>query len=139
MSAAAQLRKQYIGPADSKEAQTSLNPLRHSPGTAQQSASDWQVWVQYPFCSCVKHVTWPWRAAASSVEKHWAAVAQDWPACPVSGLPPVELLLEQAGHKAVLSQPAMTRGRAHKVGDTTGASLSIGAGEEQERDQPCPG
>jgi hypothetical protein len=38
MSAGAQLIKQYIGPADSKDAQTSLK--WHSPGAVQQSASD---------------------------------------------------------------------------------------------------
>jgi hypothetical protein len=46
MSAASQPRKQYICPEDSNDAHTSLKPGAHSPGTAQQSVSDWQVWVQ---------------------------------------------------------------------------------------------
>jgi hypothetical protein len=46
MSDGEQATKQYIGLVDSKEAQTSLKLPRHSPGTAQQSVSDWQVWVQ---------------------------------------------------------------------------------------------
>jgi hypothetical protein len=46
MSDASQPRKQYICPDDSKDAQTSLKPARHSPGTAQQLASDWHVCVQ---------------------------------------------------------------------------------------------
>jgi hypothetical protein len=40
MSEDAQLRKQYIFPDDSNEAQTSGSAFGHSPGTAQQSASD---------------------------------------------------------------------------------------------------
>jgi len=46
MSDASQLRKQYICPDDSKDAHTSSNPATHSPGTVQQSASDWHVCVQ---------------------------------------------------------------------------------------------
>jgi hypothetical protein len=46
MSAGSQLKKQYIWPDDSNDAQTSLNPARHSPGTAQQSASVVHVCVQ---------------------------------------------------------------------------------------------
>jgi hypothetical protein len=46
MSVALQLRKQYICAVDSKEAQTSLNPVLHSPGTAQQSLSAVHVCVQ---------------------------------------------------------------------------------------------
>jgi hypothetical protein len=45
-SEAAHATKQYIWPLDSNDAQTSLKLPRHSPGTVQQSASDWQVWVQ---------------------------------------------------------------------------------------------
>jgi hypothetical protein len=44
-----QLKKQYFGAVDSNDAQTCAKPVRHSPGTAQQSASDWQVCEQYPF------------------------------------------------------------------------------------------
>jgi hypothetical protein len=46
MSAAAQLKKQYICAVDSNDAQTSLKPARHSPGTAQQSASEVHACVQ---------------------------------------------------------------------------------------------
>jgi hypothetical protein len=46
MSAAAQLRKQYVCAVDSNDAHTSLKPLGHSPATLQQSASDWHVCVQ---------------------------------------------------------------------------------------------
>jgi hypothetical protein len=46
MSALSQLRKQYMAPVDSYDAQTSLNPVMHSPGVAQQSASVVHVCVQ---------------------------------------------------------------------------------------------
>lgn len=46
MSDEVQLKKQYIWPDDSNDAQTCLNPLTHSPGTAQQSESEVQVCVQ---------------------------------------------------------------------------------------------
>jgi hypothetical protein len=46
MSVLSQLKKQYICPDDSNDAQTSLKPGVHSPAAAQQSASDWHVWVQ---------------------------------------------------------------------------------------------
>jgi hypothetical protein len=46
MSAVSQLTKQYCCAVDSKDAQTSLMPARHSPGTAQQSASDVHACVQ---------------------------------------------------------------------------------------------
>jgi hypothetical protein len=57
MAVEAQLKKQYIWPLDSNDAQTSGNPAGHSPATAQQSASVWHVCVQYPPCSWVRHVT----------------------------------------------------------------------------------
>ena len=44
-----QLRKQSMTPVDSKGAQTSAIACGHSPGTAQQSVSAAQPWVQYPF------------------------------------------------------------------------------------------
>jgi hypothetical protein len=59
-------RKQYVWPEDSNDAQVSLNPAGHSPGTLQQSASEVQVCVQYPFRNWVRHVTCPCNAAASS-------------------------------------------------------------------------
>jgi hypothetical protein len=46
MSAAEQPKKQYIIPVDSNGAHTSVKPVRHSPGTEQQSLSDWHVCVQ---------------------------------------------------------------------------------------------
>jgi len=35
-----QLKKQYFCAVDSNDAQTCPKPVKHSPGTAQQSASD---------------------------------------------------------------------------------------------------
>jgi hypothetical protein len=43
MADESQRRKQYICPDDSNDAHTSLKPVTHSPGTAQQSESDWHV------------------------------------------------------------------------------------------------
>ncbi len=64
-SAALQLTKQFIWPVDSDDAQTSFSPAAHSPGTAQQSASDEHVCVQYPLGTCVKQAIDPLSAAAS--------------------------------------------------------------------------
>jgi hypothetical protein len=41
-----QLKKQYFMFVDSKGEHTCGYPVRHSPGTAQQSASVEQTWVQ---------------------------------------------------------------------------------------------
>jgi hypothetical protein len=66
-----QLRKQYISPVDSNDAQTSDRPLGHSPEMAQQSVSALQWCVQYPPDSRVRlNGVPPMSVAPSSAAKH---------------------------------------------------------------------